>query len=331
MARTIENGKWIQGVDEATPLSQAARMIIAARLEPIPGLLRKVVDDGAADGAMVHRLRISTRRAEVALQAFEACFGKRSRKRVARRLRGLRRAAAAARSCDVDLGLLRAPLDGRDEGDGAADAVRYAVETIERRQRRARKAIAAWARDHSPKEIARRSRRLLDPAKAPAAGGATFGDVAAERLSDQVAAALAASDGALDCFEGLHALRIATKRLRYTMELFAHCCDEAFRNELYPNVLEVQERLGSVNDAHELADRLEALASDVESGAAKPRGRDRATLTQALRDRAADERARRDALADQFRRWWPLSGRPSIERAAPRLSADTVGSVPLSA
>jgi CHAD domain-containing protein len=329
MARTIDNGRWIQGIDEATPLSEAARTIVEARLDPIPGLLREVVDDGAADGAMVHRLRISTRRADVALLAFGACFGEKSRKRVARRLRGLRRAAAAARSCDVDLALLRGRLDGREE-NGAADALRYSIDVLERRQRRARRDIADWARDHSPMGIARRSRRLLDRAK-PAADGATLGDVAAERLCDHVAAALAASDGALDSFEKLHALRIATKRLRYTMELFASCCDDAFRSELYPHVLEVQDRLGGVNDVHELADRLDDLAADVESGAAKARGRDRTALTAALRERAADERARRDDLADQFRRWWPLSGRPAIERAAPRVPTDTLGSVPLSA
>jgi CHAD domain-containing protein len=331
MARTIDNGKWIQGIDERTPRSQAARVIIEARLEPIPGLLRDVVDDGAADGAQVHRMRIATRRAEVALQAFEPCFGKKSRARVARRLRGLRRVAAPARSCDVDLGLLRAQLDGREESDAAADALRYCVETLERRQRRARKDVVAWARDHSPKEVARRSRRLLDRVKAPAEDGATLGDVAAERLGDHVAAALAASDGALDCFERLHALRIATKRLRYTMELFASCCDDTFRDQLYPHVLEVQDRLGNVNDAHELAERLDELAAEVESGAAKPRGRDRTALARALRDRAAEERARRDELADQFRRWWPLSGRPAVECAAPRAPADTLGSVPLSA
>src|SRR5207253_2514575 len=64
----------------------------------------------------------------------------------------------------------------------------------------------------------------------------------------------------------LHQVRIAGKRLRYAMEVFADCFPPAFRQTIYPAVEEMQEILGTANDSHvagqrlgELRDRLRAV------------------------------------------------------------------------
>lgn len=66
--------------------------------------------------------------------------------------------------------------------------------------------------------------------------------------------------------ESLHQLRILGKRLRYAMELFAGAYADDFRNLLYPQVEELQDLLGKVND-HAVArqrfrDWLQAAAPD---------------------------------------------------------------------
>jgi CHAD domain-containing protein len=65
--------------------------------------------------------------------------------------------------------------------------------------------------------------------------------------------ATAATD--LSTSEALHALRIAGKRLRYGMELYAGAFDQPFRTEVYPVFKDVQDRLGEIND-HATAARL---------------------------------------------------------------------------
>ena len=54
------------------------------------------------------------------------------------------------------------------------------------------------------------------------------------------------SDLATD--EALHALRIRSKKVRYTMEIVAVAFDSAFREKLYPQMTVLQDVLGTVND-----------------------------------------------------------------------------------
>jgi CHAD domain-containing protein len=49
-------------------------------------------------------------------------------------------------------------------------------------------------------------------------------------------------------FAELHQLRIAAKRLRYSIEIFHSAAEPALRVEAYPQVEEIQERLGNLND-----------------------------------------------------------------------------------
>jgi CHAD domain-containing protein len=54
----------------------------------------------------------------------------------------------------------------------------------------------------------------------------------------------------------LHQVRIAGKRLRYAMEVFADCFDPEFRETLYPRIEQMQEILGRANDSHVAIERL---------------------------------------------------------------------------
>jgi CHAD domain-containing protein len=73
-----------------------------------------------------------------------------------------------------------------------------------------------------------------------------------EEAEEFGAAAEAATAGG--SMESLHQLRIAGKRLRYTIELFACVADDLLRQSVYPHVEELQDRLGKIND-HVAAER----------------------------------------------------------------------------
>ena len=73
-----------------------------------------------------------------------------------------------------------------------------------------------------------------------------------------------AAEGDLTAYERLHEVRILGKQLRYAMELFAVCFNDAFREKQYPAIVEMQDILGRANDSHVAVGRLLAIKSLLE-------------------------------------------------------------------
>jgi hypothetical protein len=59
--------------------------------------------------------------------------------------------------------------------------------------------------------------------------------------------------------EELHNMRIAAKRLRYTMEIFAPCFGEKAFSKIYNNVKSIQEQIGNIHDADVRVPLLQAF------------------------------------------------------------------------
>ena len=96
----------------------------------------------------------------------------------------------------------------------------------------------------------------------------------------------------------LHAIRLATKRLRYTLELFRPCYGPGFETRM-AELREVQKLLGDVNDAS-AARKL--LSEAMNSGAQKKR-----------METYLDDRAEKKA-ADFRREWTEVFDAPGRER-----------------
>src|SRR5262245_8264017 len=110
------DGKWIDGLSAATPLADAARRALAARVIAVERAGRAVLE-AIADSETVHELRVATRRARAAVEAFADVLPPKAARRAAKVLRKLRRVAGAARDGDV----LLAMLDTLPAGRGARD------------------------------------------------------------------------------------------------------------------------------------------------------------------------------------------------------------------
>lgn len=252
----MADGKWIPELTADTPLSEAARHALHVRLDVVQRHLPLAVEEADRDPEHVHQLRVATRRAGAALRIFASCLAGKALKAARKRLRRIRRAAGEARDWDVfrfDL------LDRVKEVPAAQQGGLHYLLGYAAGQR-------AAAQVHLVETGTREGRRFdallaqtLDAIRPPDKNEETLGALARPLLGQLLDELEEKAAGDLSDYAHLHQVRIAGKRLRYAMELFAGCFDESFKEELYPQVEAMQEILGRANDSHVAAQRLEAI------------------------------------------------------------------------
>ncbi len=238
--------KWITGLRPESSIVEAAQRTLWLRLHAVGRLAAPAAERAHEDVEHVHRLRVATRRAGAALRLYEPLVPKRRGRWFARQLRRLRRAAAEARDCDVLLLRLQqtcGPL-----------RLRQTLRLLRRRRQDAqRPLVKAYRRLMRGNRFRRKVTRLLQRLRprgpdAERLSSMTWGDWAAVQLESAAQRWLACWPPADAGTETLHAFRIRTKQLRYTMELLAGALPPPLRRELYPMVEQLQELLGAVND-----------------------------------------------------------------------------------
>jgi CHAD domain-containing protein len=293
----MAGGKWIDDLEADTPLADAARHVLTVRLEVVRDYLPKALHEADKDPEHVHQLRVGTRRAGAALQIFEGCLPEREHRKAKKRLRQLRRAAGEARDWDVFLLALGGwPVRSERQRAGFDFLTGYATGRRLLAQEHVREVCA-----HEPFAFDRLLAETVAAVQAPADPGLrTLADLARPLLSDLLGRLDAAAAEDLDDYGNLHQVRIAGKRLRYAMEVFAPCFVAAFRDELYPAVEEMQEILGNANDSHVAGLRLEALRDHLRASRTEDGKRFRPGVEALLRHhRQRLPRERRRFLA-----WW---------------------------
>jgi len=250
----------------------------------VAGEAKRTGDGPDADA--VHDLRVSIRRLSACLREFAACFPRKQRKRARRRLKRLMDLAAAVRDRDITLEL----MERAGVAAGAAARKRLAAQRAG-----AASALSAAARDWEETTLladppdedvataSRRARRILPPM------AARYFALGRELCAREAAAPAQ-----------MHAFRLATKRLRYTLELFRRCYGPAMEKRL-EELRAIQTYLGDLNDC----DVARRLAEQV----APPASRDRRRFERYLGERALKK-------ASGFRRRWREAfDAPGRERA----------------
>ncbi len=339
-------GKWIEGLSATTPIVDAARRVLGARLSLVARLLAS--SEERTDPEYAHQIRVAARRASAALEAFEGCLERDDLDQARKRLKKIRRAAGAARECDVHAGMFGAMAERASEGQ------RSVIEHLRERIARQREAATAEIRDAAHRYTRKRMRRLLrrlsdharDPADDPHApvplppeSPTVLIDEAARVIGGLVDRTRAAAEDDLGAPENLHALRLRTKNLRYALEVFAPCFGPALRERVYPQLAAFQDVLGGVNDMHQIVRRLERELDALPADAEPP-----------LRDGIAALKRRYEAIRDQRHREaiekiggtgaldflaalrtllaHPEAGEPILPRPVPPEATGTVQNVP---
>lgn len=289
------DGKWIDGLDGAMDVSDAARIVFAARLAAVMERLPRAVFEAQADREHVHQVRVSTRRAAAALRIFEDCLPKQGRP-LKQALKKVRRAAGSARDWDVFQDEIAERMaratpkqtPGYDfllgYGQGCRSLAQASLTGLE-----------SMAQGDFPSLVAGILSSLDEvneptPLRARAVPHLTG-------LLDEFDAAAVLD---LHDYEHLHRVRILGKQLRYAMEIFACCFEAAFQETIYPAIEEMQEILGRANDSYVATNHLAAIAEWLEATQPAEWPRYKPAL-DALR------RAHQRRLPQQrglFEKWW---------------------------
>jgi CHAD domain-containing protein len=295
----MAEGKWISNLKPDAALDDAARHVLFVRLQVVKDYLPKAALEADDDIEYVHQLRVGTRRADAALRIFGDCLPKKIYKKARQRLRQLRRAAGATRDWDVFLDDLQArekAADSKHRG-GLDFLIGYALG-----QRAAAHTELAAAHEEQGSDFETFLVDTVDVVHPPNDPHAPTVLVDAARpilftrLKELEQAALAD----LSEYPQLHQVRIAGKRLRYAMEVFADCFDPTFRDSLYPRIEELQEILGRANDSHVASERLIDLRERIKVQCPLAWPRLQPGMEQLLRShqrRLPQERRR-------FLKWW---------------------------
>jgi CHAD domain-containing protein len=196
---------------------------------------------------------VSTRRATAAWRLFRDWLPKKRAGKVKKWLKKIRRAAGEARDLDVLAVRLR-----RKSSENDPDV----LPRLAKRREEVQSAIVRVAeQSRSHDRLQRKIDRLLSGIKARCRSEnrdpcGTFRELAQGRMAELAGDFFQRQPSRdVDPAE-LHQFRIRAKALRYAMELLAPAFGEEFRDQLYPIVEELQERLGHINDHATAADRL---------------------------------------------------------------------------
>ena len=231
---------------------------VAARLRDEGSELGHALAAGiSGDVRGVHRARVASRRLSEALPVAGAILGK-NLDALRRQVRRLRRALGTVREIDVIRGVLA--QEARDRSWPGALSDRIDARCVTRR-------------DHAREELRRKISRF-DALGLPRRIRALAADVERARPDARADALLAsrlrtrakglsralAATGILYAPEALHALRIAVKKLRYSLEL----AREAARLPISATLRELksaQEQLGALRDLQQLQNQIIAAAA----------------------------------------------------------------------
>jgi CHAD domain-containing protein len=214
-------------------------------------------------------------------------------------LRGLRRAAGAARDWDVFLLRLAEYREKQSEADqpGLDLLAGYALG-----QRCAAQVTLTAEAQEQRLDFESHLTDLITAVRQPDDDeyGRTLTALARPTLTRLRERLERTASGDLSDYVHLHQVRIAGKRLRYALEVFVDCFGSKVRDELYPLVEEMQEILGRANDSHVAGERLTVLRERLRCGVAGEWGRFRPGFDRLLRHhQRALPRERQ-----HFLKWW---------------------------
>ena len=279
-------GKWIEGISPNDPLGEVAGAVIARRLGALLHYLPLSARHAEEDDEYVHQLRVATRRAAAAVRFFSDLIPPTRRQWLKKWLSRIRDAAGPARDDDVLASRLR---------QRAGDPMATVLAEVLIHRKVAQRALLAARHRADRKGFAARCQKLVDKIGWRGEGAEpAFESYARGELSRATSRFFAAADRDLGDIARLHALRIAGKKLRYTLELCAPARDAELRDGIYPQVEMLQEKLGDVND-HAVAEaRFRRWGETTDA-------RDLAASLLALAD---EEQAALEASRDEFTRFW---------------------------
>ncbi len=234
------DSKWTAGISPDQLVCEVAGRVLNARLKAVCQSLPLAAEKSDEDVEHVHQLRIAVRRAAEAVRVFSGLIDEAEVDPLRDRLRRIRLASDEARNWDV--------MVERFSHGGEIPA--QTIERIKARRREVQGPIVAVYQEIVADACEAKIETLVQEVEShrQGEGKRRFGRQAPKYLASVVRKFFKAAESDIISDEALHALRIRTKKLRYTMEIVAVAFDSTFRKRLYPQMTLFQDLLGTVND-----------------------------------------------------------------------------------
>lgn len=288
--------KRIRDLQETTPLADAARRLLAVRLEAVRDCLDRAFNDGSDRRKAIHALRVATRRAAAAIDVFGQCLPRRVAKEIRQVVRDLRRAVGTARDWDVVLQELSRQVEQGDSASRPAHDMLtgYAIAHRIPAQHR----LLAACPDH-PFGFDRLMAQTVASVRRGGSQSVALGSHVRPllaRLVEGLDAACGSGDGD---WTQLHEARLAGKRLRYTLEIVEDCLAISPDKAIATALSRLQEILGGVNDAFNAGNLLRQILDGTDSCVPHVMDRYREVIERQIA--AHDETMRRGR--ETFRGW----------------------------
>ena len=301
------NSKWIDVPSANAPAAEVARQALAARVAKIKRMLPLAAGKYQQDVEHVHQLRTSCRRAASAIEAFRPLMSGKP-KALGRLLRQIHQAAGPARDTDV----LLARFERQSPADENLD---YVIARLKLQRESAQKALVKVAEKSQPGKLKKAAQRTLDSLGRGDrdARQVSFGQFGRDALQAASQAVFQLTNVSQPTIAQLHQLRIAGKRLRYSIELFHGVFPSELRGKVYPLVEELQDRLGRLNDHATAQAMFQNWLADL------PPGQRAVYLAQCIV-------AQYDAAIEvrrEFLQWWTTQKIAALESRISRLLQPT--------
>ena len=290
-------GKWVEVNDIQRPAAAVAAEILQDRVEVVRQRLPLAAHEYDQDVEHVHQLRVGCRRSGAALQSFRSLL-KGKVKRLRKRLRDIRRAAGPAR--DTDVLLMRLEADsGNREGE------QYILDRLREQRAESQPALLEVASEGNLSKLVKHLGSSVDHLLAMADDPqAVSFDAYAHKAVDSVAEEMFRLARMQDpTVNELHEMRIAGKRLRYSIELFHDAFPGAMRKEVYPLIEKIQAKLGKLNDQATAQAMFQRWLADM------PPDERAAQLAR----RVVEEYEATEQIRDEFLKWWTPKRVMSLE------------------
>lgn len=303
---------------EATSLAR----LLSEKVGALRDLARDALESFDADA--IHDARVATRRLKAAIDLLRPCLPDRPRKKFATALRDLRRALGPLRDLDVMLHHLE---ETPARPAGAAGAT-WVTERLREEQAGLRKALKKKKACRAVSKLSAWDGLEESVQRAEASAGRLLCGAVAEQLSAFAARADRIAHAAGEVGNGngkahppgtfpaddVHDLRVAGKRLRYTLELAAPL-GFGLPKSVGRDLKALQDALGRWHDFTVLTARALRLATDADLPARHP-----ALFGEVLELATAHWRTSEHHLAE-FRRLWIEGGAALVERVKAFLPA----------
>jgi CHAD domain-containing protein len=258
----------------------AACIFGVQRILPLLDAFLREIDGvrSARDIEHIHRMRVASRRLRAALPIFKSCFPKRKFRTWMLELQKITRALGDARDTDVQIAYLEQLKKEKEQehGTDSGDSVRAAahpvdVETIlltrlQKKRQKLQNAVLSslenLERSDIPEDMRGSCNEVITGARYARTKPAPYGipPVAATRISNRLFTLMQYECHVYnpDAVAEHHAMRIAAKKLRYTMEVYAPLYRRNLKKPLV-RVKKIQEILGDLHDCDVWIDTVMTL------------------------------------------------------------------------